>query len=66
MPKKLILLLSIFFIPINSLNAQTEFGKYAGEFMAIGIGGRALGMGGAFVEWVTTAPCHRPNAGERQ
>ena len=49
MPKKLILLLSIFFIPINPLNAQTEFGKYAGEFMAIGIGGRALGMGGAFV-----------------
>ncbi|MCZ6701676.1 MAG: PorV/PorQ family protein [Ignavibacteria bacterium] len=49
MPKKLILLFSIFFIPINSLNAQTEFGKYAGEFMAIGIGGRALGMGGAFV-----------------
>lgn len=49
MPKKLILLLSIFFMPITSLNAQTEFGKYAGEFMAIGIGGRALGMGGAFV-----------------
>jgi len=49
MPKKLILLLSIFFIPINSLNAQTEFGKYAGEFMAIGVSGRALGMGSAFV-----------------
>jgi len=31
-----------------NINAQTEFGKYAGEFMAIGIGGRALGMGGAF------------------
>jgi len=33
---------------INSSNAQTVFGKYAGEFMAIGIGGRPLGMGGAF------------------
>ena len=49
MPKKLFVLLSIVFISITSINAQTVFGKYAGEFMAIGIGGRALGMGGAFV-----------------
>lgn len=27
----------------------TKVGKYAGEFIAIGVGGRALGMGGAFV-----------------
>ncbi|MCH7964029.1 MAG: PorV/PorQ family protein [Bacteroidetes bacterium] len=49
MPKKLFVLLSIVFISITSINAQTVFGKYAGEFMAIGIGGRPLGMGGAFV-----------------
>ena len=35
------------FIPIT--NAQTVIGKYAGEFMAIGVGGRPLGMGGAYV-----------------
>ena len=49
MPKKLFVLLSILFISFTSTNAQTVFGKYAGEFMAIGIGGRPLGMGGAFV-----------------
>src|SRR3989339_1175485 len=49
MHKKLFLLIALvtFFIPQS--NAQTVFGKYAGEFMAIGVGGRALGMGGAFV-----------------
>jgi hypothetical protein len=30
------------------LHSQTAIGKYAGEFMALGVGGRALGMGGAF------------------
>lgn len=30
-----------------SLFAQTSVGKYAGEFLALGVGGRALGMGGA-------------------
>ena len=49
MPKKLFVLLSILFISFTSAQAQTVFGKYAGEFMAIGIGGRPLGMGGAFV-----------------
>ena len=33
---------------ITSVNAQTVWGKYAGEFMALGVGGRPLGMGGAF------------------
>ena len=28
---------------------QTEFGKYSGEFLSLGVGGRALGMGGAHV-----------------
>lgn len=49
MLKKLFLLLSILFLSVSSINAQTEISKYAGEFMAIGIGGRPLGMGGAFV-----------------
>ncbi|MBI5474535.1 MAG: PorV/PorQ family protein [Ignavibacteriae bacterium] len=29
--------------------AGTSVGKYAGEFISLGVGGRALGMGGAFV-----------------
>lgn len=32
-----------------SVDAQTVIGKYAGEFMALGVGGRALSMGGAQV-----------------
>jgi hypothetical protein len=35
----------------SSASAQT-IAKYAGEFMAIGVGGRALGMGGAHVALV--------------
>ncbi|MDX9759186.1 MAG: PorV/PorQ family protein [Bacteroidota bacterium] len=34
---------------VPSIHAQTEVAKYAGEFMATGFGGRALGMGGAGV-----------------
>ncbi len=49
MPKKFILLFTILILIIPQLKAQTVFGKYAGEFMAIGVGGRALGMGGAYV-----------------
>jgi len=41
------LLITLLFIT-TSLNAQTVIAKYAGEFMALGVGGRALGMGGAF------------------
>jgi hypothetical protein len=48
MPRKFYLLIAAFLLSVTSINAQTEFGKYAGEFMAIGIGGRPLGMGGAF------------------
>jgi hypothetical protein len=36
----------LFFLPYA--NAQTVIAKYAGEFMAIGVGGRPLAMGGAF------------------
>jgi hypothetical protein len=36
-------------IVAGQVQSQTVFGKYAGEFMTIGVGGRALGMGGAAV-----------------
>lgn len=35
-------------LPVSEIGAQTR-AKYAGEFMSIGVGGRALGLGGAFV-----------------
>jgi hypothetical protein len=36
---------------VSAENGQSEvrFGKYAGEFMAIGVGGRSLGLGGSYV-----------------
>ena len=45
--RKAFLLLSIIILLFTSNPAQTVVGKYAGEFLAIGVGGRALGMGGA-------------------
>lgn len=48
MSRKLLLTISISILSVFSLNAQTVISKYAGEFMALGVGGRALGMGGAF------------------
>lgn len=48
--KYTLLLALIFVLMLSSVSSsQTVFRKYAGEFMAIGVGGRALGMGGAFV-----------------
>lgn len=47
--KKSIFLFTILIVISSSLRAQTVIAKYAGEFMALGVGGRALGMGGAFV-----------------
>jgi len=47
--KKSVFIFSIFLTVATSINSQTVISKYAGEFMAIGVGGRALGMGGAFV-----------------
>jgi hypothetical protein len=39
----------LFFLSLTTLIAgELKFSKYAGEFMSIGIGGRALGMGNAF------------------
>lgn len=49
MLKKLLFPIFLIFLSVSSINAQTVIGKYAGEFMALGVGGRALGMGGAFV-----------------
>jgi len=46
--KKIALLPAVVFLFLTQLNAQTVFSKYAGEFMALGVGGRALGMGGTF------------------
>jgi hypothetical protein len=48
MLKKIVLFSAAFLFSFTSLNAQTVIAKYAGEFMAIGVGGRPLGMGGAF------------------
>jgi hypothetical protein len=36
-------------LPSISLARGTSVAKYAGEFISLGVGGRALGMGGAFV-----------------
>lgn len=52
MIKKILGILIFSFITIVSINAQTVVSKYAGEFMAIGVGGRALGMGSAQVALV--------------
>jgi hypothetical protein len=38
----------IFLITLPVISLGQTFGKYSGEFMAIGIGGRALGVGSAY------------------
>ena len=48
MLKKIAFITLSFFVCLSSVNAQTVWGKYAGEFMALGVGARPLGMGGAF------------------
>ncbi len=42
---KRIILILLFLLSLTSIHSQTVIGKYAGEFLAIGVGGRALGMG---------------------
>jgi len=49
MINKIIIALFIFAISFGEFNAQTSVAKYAGEFLTLGVGGRALGMGGAQV-----------------
>jgi len=46
--KKYLLIFTVIFILPFSTYAQTTISKFAGEFLAIGVGGRALGMGGAY------------------
>ena len=41
--------LIIIFILLSGLTSSVSAGKYAAEFLTTGVGGRALGMGGAFV-----------------
>ena len=36
-------------LPLGGVHAGTGVAKYAGEFISLGVGGRALAMGGAFV-----------------
>lgn len=45
--KKLFFGMFILLFSLTQIKSQTVIGKYAGEFLAIGVGGRALGMGGA-------------------
>ena len=47
--KKSFLIFGIILVSSFQLKSQTVIGKYAGEFLNIGVGGRALGMGGAYV-----------------
>ncbi|MFC2134232.1 PorV/PorQ family protein [Bacteroidota bacterium] len=49
MLKRTLLVITLFLLSINYTPAQTVIGKYAGEFLAIGVGARALGMGGSQV-----------------
>lgn len=46
--KKLIFTLVLFVISSSAFSQGMSVGKYSGEFLAIGVGGRALGMGSAF------------------
>ncbi|HEX9829076.1 MAG TPA: PorV/PorQ family protein, partial [Bacteroidota bacterium] len=52
--KRHIFLLMLVCIAAIPVSAQS-IGKYAGEFMAIGVGGRALGLGGAHAALVSDA-----------
>ncbi|MFA3784076.1 PorV/PorQ family protein [Melioribacteraceae bacterium 4301-Me] len=50
--KKINKVLFFLLLSITTIKSQTVIGKYAGEFLAIGVGGRALGMGNAQVALV--------------
>ncbi len=49
MLKKYLFILAVSLFLSFSLEAQTSIAKYAGEWLSLGVGGRALGMGGAQV-----------------
>src|SRR5512135_545573 len=44
-----ILAFGLLLLPLNTRAGETVFAKYAGEFLTLGVGGRALAMGGATV-----------------
>jgi len=46
--KYIILILTVFLLPLSSAGGSFGIGKYAGEFISIGVGGRALGLGSAY------------------
>ncbi len=46
---RFILIVCFSLVLCQATAAQTVIGKYAGEFLALGVGGRQLGMGGAAV-----------------
>src|SRR5512133_2037448 len=48
MKARVLLVIGLMF-PLGSALAQTVAAKYPGEFLALGVGGRALAMGGASV-----------------
>ncbi len=52
MTKKISLLIFALLISSSAIISQTVVSKYAGEFLTLGVGGRALGMGGAHVALV--------------
>ncbi len=47
--KKSRVVFTIIVLSASIIWGQTEIGKYSGEFLSLGVGGRALGMGGASV-----------------
>jgi hypothetical protein len=47
--RELVVAVMLCAVPLEAAVASTGVAKYAGEFISIGVGGRALGMGGAFV-----------------
>ncbi|RMD48208.1 MAG: hypothetical protein D6830_07300 [Ignavibacteria bacterium] len=46
---KKFVLLSLLLLTPMALSSQTVIAKYGGEFLSLGVGGRALGMGGAYL-----------------
>jgi hypothetical protein len=63
-PGRRTLLILILILSSVNIFSQGSGNKYAGEFLAIGVGGRPLGMGGAYVSFVSdvTAGYWNPGA----
>jgi hypothetical protein len=50
-----LLIVSLLICCVSGLFGQTTVAKYAGEFMALGVGGRPLGLGGSYVALASDA-----------